>query len=90
VWENALGLALRMAGGPRVRLNAQWVDPTPRNETEFLNGLAVKQALGVSDVQLQREMGYSADEIAGFAAERTAQATDVGSQLLTAFEQGAA
>lgn len=89
VWENALRLALRMAGtADDSRLSAQWRDPTPRNEAEFLAGLEAKERLGVPKRQLQLEIGYTEEQATQFAAEKTEESAALGQQLLTAFDQG--
>lgn len=66
VWEGVLSFALRIQGvkgADAAVLEALWEDATPRPEKEHLEGLQIKQGLGVSQKQLWREMDYSADQI---------------------------
>ncbi len=50
---------------------------------------AVKKTLGISDAQIQRELGYSEKEIAQIAAEREAEAEAAAEAQIRAFERGA-
>lgn len=89
VWEDIMVLALTMTGqSPTGGLACNWVDPTPRNIQEQLQAALLKQQLGVSNAQLLRELGYTPDEIATFAAERATEGAVLGEQLLTAFDRG--
>ncbi len=88
VWEDALTLALRMAGVEGAELSCNWLDPTPRNTRSFVEVLLLKQQLGVSQQQLLREAGYSESEIEAMQAEKQAAQEALGEQLLTAFERG--
>jgi hypothetical protein len=66
VWEDALTFALEIEGADLpdpFDLNAFWVTPTPRSEEEFARTLTMKQAMGVPQRQLWKELGYSDDEI---------------------------
>jgi len=90
VWEDALSLALTMAGQAGPRLACNWQDPSPRNEQAFIELLLLKKQIGVSDEQLLREAGYTAEQIAAFAAERQVAADALGTQLLTAFDRDGA
>lgn len=90
-WEDAMRLALRIAGRADVRLHAQWRDPAPRSEKEHAETLLLKQQIGVPDRQLQREAGYSDEDIARMQTERQeerATTAELGSRLLANFEAG--
>jgi hypothetical protein len=70
-WENAVLAALVVTdeATPSVDLNAVWDPITTRSESEQLDVLVKKQALGVPNSQLQKEAGYDPDQIRQFAAE---------------------
>lgn len=75
-WEDALGLALRMAGQADVRLSTLWNDPTPRSERDQADVAVIKRQLGVSSRQVLRELGYADDLIDKMAAEEPAEPED--------------
>jgi hypothetical protein len=97
-WEDAMHLARRLANvfglaglDEDQTIAALWADPETRNEKEHLETLSLKAGLGVPQERLWREMGYNADEIAEMRAmrgEELAQQSNVGGELLRAFEQG--
>lgn len=88
VWENVMALCLAMQGQAGARLSAMWRDAMPADESATLEQALIKKQLGVSMAQIQREIGYSDDQIAQMAAEvQTANAL-LGEGLLTAFDQG--
>jgi hypothetical protein len=73
VWEAAIGFALRVqgvAGAENATLATQWEDPQPRSEKEHLEGLQIKQGLGVSQGQLLREAGYTDDQVQRILQEK--------------------
>ncbi len=90
VWEDVMRLALRMTGVSVEGLTCNWLDTTPRNEKALLETLLLKKQIGVSDTQLMREAGYTDEQITQFEEERQANATQLGEQLLTAFDRNAA
>ena len=64
-------LALRMAQTPpHGDLETLWASAESRAERDQAETAAIKQALGVSNAQLQREMGYTQQQIDEMAAER--------------------
>lgn len=70
-WERALNLAARMADLPTdPALEVAWEDTEPRSESEFMDALSKKAALGVPTPTLFAEMGYSPQEIATLLSER--------------------
>ncbi len=90
VWEDAMSLALRMAGIEGAKLECLWRDPVPRNTKSHIETLTLKKGIGVSNKQLQREAGYSEQQIVTMEEEKTAQAEEMGAALLTAFDRNAA
>lgn len=72
-WENALAAALVAAGdvegsaAATLDLNAVWEPVTPRSDSEKLDVLIKKQAIGIPNNQLQKEAGYDDDQIEEFA-----------------------
>lgn len=72
-WELTVRYALRATGDEdvpaSVDLNVVWEPTSPRSESEELDVLVKKQALGVPNSQLQKEAGYDADQIEQFASE---------------------
>lgn len=74
-WEHVVAAIANVR--PTVDLNAVWMDDSPRNETEKLNALVLKQTMGVPPSALQKEMGYDDDEIKAFAKAVKALAPDV-------------
>lgn len=75
-WEDAIGFAMKVAGSPVESVSTTWKDTTSVSESEKLDALAKKQALGVPDKVLWQEMGYDEDQIDEFeaAAEERRQA----------------
>jgi len=71
VWSACMTLALRMAQTPpHGDLETLWASAESRAERDQAETAAIKQALGVSNAQLQREMGYTQQQIDEMAAER--------------------
>ena len=97
-WEDAMIMARRLhnafgEGGldEDVTLSVQWDDPETRNEKEHLEGLLLKQSLGVPVEELWAEMGYDQEKIAEMRAmrgEEMQQSSNLGGELLRAFERG--
>jgi len=89
VWEDAMMLALRMAGlSEEAHLSTLWQDTAPRSEREFLEGLLLKQQIGASNDALLREAGYSPEQIEQMHAEVGSASSQLGDRLLAAFNQG--
>jgi len=98
-WEDALIMARRVhsafGGGPmpdQQAIGTQWADPETRNEREHLESLRLKAELGVDAETLLGEMGYNADQRAEIMARRAgelAAQSNIGGELLRAFEGGA-
>jgi len=82
VWEDVISLALRMSDANTfdvasdVRLFAQWVDAAPASQKERLEGLLLKQDLGVDEEQLLIEAGYGLKDIQAMRARKAKQAQD--------------
>jgi len=97
-WEDALAMARRLFNtfGPEQMdeeqtISATWKDPVTRNEKEHLESLKFKNELGVPQEKLWVEMGYNADEVAEMKAmrgEEQAASSNIGGELLRAFEGG--
>jgi hypothetical protein len=87
-WENAMMLALRMAGyAEGAQLLARWQDPTPHSEREQAEVALFKQQLGVSRQQVLTELGYSPQEIERMAVERATEQQQLGDAMLSAFDR---
>ena len=101
-WEDVMQMAVKVnavfGGGepgslPETSIiDTIWADPETRNETNFLQGLAIKKdKLGVPQEQIWREMGYSQQAIDQMQADQDLQRTrdvNIGSAILRDFEQG--
>jgi hypothetical protein len=89
-WKQVAAFMLRLGG---VAVDASQIVPqydpiaTVQPLTQAQVGV-LKDQLGVSKKQIQRELGYTDDQIAQMATEREAQGAAFGAQLLTAFERG--
>lgn len=90
VWEDAMALALRMANIEGAQLECLWRDPVPRNTKSHIETLTLKKGIGASNKQLLREAGYNDQQIATMEDEKQAQADEMGTALLTAFDRNAA
>lgn len=89
VWEDVLTFCLEISGaGISGQLSTLWNDPSPRSERDQAETAVIKQAIGVSDEQLQREMGYSDDQIAQMATEKEASDTASEERRLKLFDGG--
>lgn len=89
VWEDVMGLALKMVGHETAILSCDWLDVTPRNEKDLIDTLLLKKQIGVSDKQLLREAGYTAEQIEQFAEERVTETEAVAETMLAAFDRNA-
>lgn len=97
-WEDAFYMARRLYnvfgdGGlsEDETISTQWADPQTRNELEQRQWLEIEARLGVPREMVWRKLGYNADEIAemkAMAAETMAQESNIGGELLRAFERG--
>ena len=89
-WKQVAAFMLRLGG---VTVDASQIVPqydpiaTVQPLTQAQVGV-LKDQLGVSKKQIQRELGYTDDQIEQMATEREAQGAAFGAQLLTAFERG--
>jgi hypothetical protein len=67
VWAEVMKFALVIEGKPvSPNLTVQWHSPEQRSEKEFLETLLQKQKLGVPNVTLWEEAGYTEEDIAKF------------------------
>lgn len=81
VWENIMTLALKMEGTSvpdDLDLDPTWAIETSRSDSEIMDVLLKKKALGVSITQLLREAGYDEDDIAAIIEENTANQPALG------------
>lgn len=73
-WEEVMRLAGRIEDVDALARSEQmetiWADPETRTESEHVDAVAKKQALGVPEEQLWEEMGYTPEQIARFPAMR--------------------
>lgn len=67
-WEDSMTFALEIAGAPTDSCSTAWIDTTSVSDKEKLEGLTMKQALGVPNPTLWKEMGYDDDDIEEFTA----------------------
>lgn len=73
-------------------ISTEWAPAATRDEKEYREGLKLESELGVPNEKLWAKMGYDAAEIAemkAMRAEELQQTSNVGGELLRAFEQGA-
>lgn len=70
VWEDAIALALRMAGraSDRTRLSAQWKDAAPKSRREEAETQELLLRIHGSRRQSLKELGYASDEIESMLA----------------------
>lgn len=88
-WEDAMAFALRIAGVEGdVKISALWKNPAPRNELQEVQTGVLKKQVGISNEQVQRELGYTEEDIEKMKGEREASAQQLGTELLTAFDRG--
>jgi hypothetical protein len=69
VWEEVIRLAFQAQGDPRanaVQAETIWSDPESRTESEHVDSLVKKMAIGVPLQQLWEDAGYSQTQIARF------------------------
>lgn len=75
VWENVMTFALKLDATTipdGLDLNPKWAVETSRSDSEIMDVLLKKKALGVSLTQLLKEAGYDDDEIAAIIEEQAA------------------
>lgn len=73
VWEDVMMFALQLDGkSAENKLATVWVDPQSVSDEEKLNGLVLKQQIGVSAEQLLSEMGYGESDIKRIMKEKQA------------------
>lgn len=88
-WEDVMAFALTVAGkGSDVRLSAIWKDPAPHSELDQVNVAVLKAQIGVSNEQLQRELGYTEQEIATMAEQKQASDAVMADRLMAQFDRG--
>jgi len=95
-WEDALYMAFKLMAAfgrqtvdPGI-ISTQWQDIETRNEKLHLEGLEIKQRLGVPQERIWSEMGYSEDEILSLRKlqeEESRRRETLGSMLLSQFER---
>lgn len=87
-WKPAMELGLIMSGIRQPDATPRWASAETRDESGDLDNAAKKKDLGVpADVYLV-ELGYSADEVAGWMQNRTQDVADLGAAMLASFDRG--
>ena len=97
-WEDVIRAAARLesAFGSQVFIDpsveAQWKDPETHNEESFIAALGIKRTqLGVPEVQIWREAGYSAEQIAQMLQDKQDEqvaSSNIGAAILQSFNSG--
>ena len=98
-WEDVMAMARRLHNtfgngslDEEVIISTVWADPETRNDKEHLETLTLMQGLGVPEEKLWELMDkFSAKDIADMKllrAEALAQTSNIGGELLRAFEGG--
>lgn len=79
-WEEVIALALRATGSPQAAAAAAaetiWGDPESRSESEHMDAVSKKAALGVPWQQLMEDSGYSPAQIERMRGMRRQEALD--------------
>lgn len=89
VWADLVRFCHVIQGHPEeVQFRAVWEDPAPRSEKEHAETLLLKRQLGVPLRQLQRELGYSEEQIDEFDIEREEEGADVAATVLGQLDRG--
>lgn len=90
VWADAMQFALNAASvsGDTMGIQPLWAPAASRSEQEALTIAVQKKAIGIPDEQIWTELGYTADEIASFAALRDTAAARQAEQFASAFNRG--
>ncbi len=89
-WEEVMRLAFAVMGDARANVtNAEtiWADPESRTESEHVDAVAKRQAIGVPWQQLMEDLGYSPQQVARMRDQLRADALDALS-LPEAFTTG--
>jgi hypothetical protein len=80
-WENVMTFALDLDGTTvpaDLDLNPTWATETSRSDSELMDVLLKKKAMGVSPTQLLKEAGYDDDQIAAILEENAANQPALG------------
>lgn len=91
-WEDVMRFALRLQGHeqpPDQHLSVVWQDASPRSEREAAEVAILKSQVGVSNQQLQSEMGYSDEEIEKMEGEKAEAADAAMERQQASFDRGA-
>lgn len=73
VWSDVMSLVLIMNGTPLTQgIAPLWTNASPRSDLDMAQTAVLKKQFGVSNEQLQREMGYSEEQIENMAQESAA------------------
>lgn len=78
-WEEVLRLAFAVTGDPRAAATSAetiWADPESRTESEHVDAVAKRQAIGVPWPQLMEDLGYSPQQIERMRAQLRLDALD--------------
>jgi hypothetical protein len=95
-WEDAMYMARRLAGvygeaQEDALLSTEWENAETRDDKAFREALQLEMLMGVPKEMLWAKLGYEQDEIAkmkAMAGEEMQQTSNLGGELLRAFEGG--
>jgi hypothetical protein len=97
-WARVMGMGRRLANAfgtagmnEEQDIDTRWDDPETRNDEAHLKALTMKAQLGVPWEQLMVELDYDQEKIAQMAAmrgEEMVATSNLGGELLRAFESG--
>lgn len=89
-WEDVMKFALMIEGTDlgETQLSTTWRDASPRSDQDIAAVSVLKKQVGVSNTQLQREMGYSEDQITKMAAENQQAQADALDHQVKLFNAG--
>jgi len=88
-WENLMRFACLISGRPITEeITCVWKDTSPQSQKDQADVAIKKQSIGVSDEQLQREFGYSTEQIEQMQEENATRAASVSELAVQAFNAG--
>jgi hypothetical protein len=83
-WEEVLRLAFAVLDDPRAAVRSSetiWADPESRSESEHIDAVLKKKAIGVPTEQLWEDAGYSPQQIQRFKDQLAEEALTVASSF---------
>jgi hypothetical protein len=90
MWAQAMNFALMITGKEvgTGTMKAKWCDPAPQTPREQSEVGVLKSQVGISNAQIQREMGYTDDQIETMKEEVADQVQAAGATMLKQFDKG--